>query len=203
MGVVLLSYWLRVEDPKVNCVPMAGSLPRSARCPQRNSTQFFASMIGETAITIAPPNWEQVPLVIALDAGTGGPSAKSEILRHFSANSVPNLIVQHISDRFLLCWWRAFSVYPISPSPLPSPVQRGKRVSSRGDEICPRTLFGAVLGGRIKILSPVVAAIFEPSIKLVFNLFARSSHTAVIAAPLTEMIDLMACWSCSGRASTA
>ncbi len=40
------------------------------------------------------------PIVIALGASTGGPMATRNIVRHFSANSPPVLIAQHISGRF-------------------------------------------------------------------------------------------------------
>ncbi len=133
-------------------------------------------------------NWTNaVSVAIAIGASTGGPWAISQIVRHFSANSPPILIAQHISNRFLKTmvkgWQRATDMQVTI-------AEHGGQVTRGSIYVAPPEHHMEVdSSGHIKLLSTVATDRFAPSINILFNSLARSSRTTVVAALLTGMGD--------------
>ena len=128
-----------------------------------------------------------MPVVIALGASTGGPMAISQIVRHFSANSPPILIAQHISNRFLKAmvkgWQRLTDMHVVI-------AEHGTQITHGGIYVAPPEHHMEVdPDGCVKLLSTVATDRFAPSINILFNSLARHRHTSVIAALLTGMGD--------------
>ncbi|MDX1924915.1 MAG: chemotaxis protein CheB [Pirellulaceae bacterium] len=126
-------------------------------------------------------------IAIAIGASTGGPMAISQIVRHFSANSPPILIAQHISNRFLKAMvkgWQRLTDMQVTIA------EHGTQVTRGGIYVAPPERHMEIdLDGRIKLLSMVATDRYAPSINILFNSLARRRHTTVIAALLTGMGD--------------
>ncbi len=129
----------------------------------------------------------ETPVIIALGASTGGPIAISEIIRHFSANSPPILIAQHISDRFLktlVQGWQRLTDMRVRIA------EHGMQISRGGIYVAPPEHHMEIDSAkRIKLLSTVATDKFAPSVNILFNSLARDSRSTVIAALLTGMGD--------------
>lgn len=141
----------------------------------------------EDAVVIAPGVRTSPRVVVAIGASTGGPMAISHIVRHFSANSPPILIAQHISNRFLKSMvkgWQRLTDMRVAIA------EHGTQITRGGIYVAPPEHHMEIdSGGRVKLLSTVAADRFAPSINILFNSLARNKSTTVVAALLTGMGD--------------
>ncbi len=142
---------------------------------------------GESANHLPESRHNIVPFAIAIGASTGGPMAISQVVGHFSANSPPILIAQHISSRFLKTMVKGWQ----------NATDMRVEIAEHGTQITTGCIYVAPperhmemdSGGCIKLLSTVATDRFAPSINVLFNSLARSTRTTAIAALLTGMGD--------------
>lgn len=140
-------------------------------------------------ITETTPKPATQPLVVAIGASAGGPVALHHILGELPADfNVPLVIVQHMADGFMdgmIRWLDSCTSLPVMQARQAQIVQPGEIVVAG----CETHLLLRKAGDRVRVmLDPERgAALYQPSVDLMFESVARSFGTRALGILLTGM----------------